>query len=61
MGLEMNFKDMKPEDKIKLISDQLDGIRFGELTVEMKYGKIYSYRYKGEQKFFHTKDELVKS
>ena len=55
MGLEQTFKDMPEEQKVKFITDQLSGIRFGELTIIMKYGKIHGYKYAGEQKFFESK------
>lgn len=59
-GIERSFKDMPEDEKIALIKDQLDGIRFGELTIVIKYGQIHGYKYVGEQKFFHTKPEQKK-
>lgn len=57
MGLEQSFKDMKEEEKTRIITEQLSGIRFGQLTVIMKYGKIHGYKYEGEQKFFSSKPQ----
>jgi hypothetical protein len=58
--LTQNFRDLPEDVKVKLIMDQLSGIRFGELTVIVKHNKIFGYKYTGEQKFFITKIEEKK-
>lgn len=57
--LSENFKDWPEEEKVKLITEQLSGIRFGTLTIEVKHGKIFGYEYKGNQKFYNTKPEAT--
>lgn len=49
------YKNLPPEKRLALIDEQLAGMKFGELTITVRYGRIVGYAYKGEQKFFDSK------